>query len=147
MSIPRESPPSAPRRTRALPVAAFALLEKSVHDAWAAGSVPVWSPDVSGGRPLAPNPNAGFLYPVRPLLAPLPFPLAMRLYPVLHWVAAGAGMILLLTALGASRGAAVLGAATYVFSGPVSSEGYVTKFLRCGTLIPWTIWDLIVPAR
>jgi len=174
LSVPRESPPSASRRTRALPVAAFALLvltayadplflrrnfigrdlivynlpvEKSVHDAWAAGTVPVWSPDVSGGRPLAPNPNAGFLYPVRPLLAPLRFPLAMRLYPVLHWIAAGAGMILLLAALGASRGGAVLGAATYVFSGAVVSEVYFTNFLPGVTLVPWALWALIRPAR
>jgi hypothetical protein len=174
LSIPRESLPPAARRSRVLPVAAFALLvlaayadplflrrnfigrdllvynlpiEKSVHDAWAAGTVPVWSPDVSGGRPLAPNPNAGFLYPVRLLLAPARFPLAMRLYPVLHWIAAGAGMILLLTSLGASRGAAVLGASTYVFSGAVVSEVYFTNFLPGVTLVPWSLWALIRPGR
>ena len=28
--------------------------------------LPVWQPEISGGRPLLPNPNAGALYPVRP---------------------------------------------------------------------------------
>ena len=40
-------------------------MEKSIHDAYARGRLPIWSPYVSGGRPLVPNPNAGALYPVR----------------------------------------------------------------------------------
>src|SRR5207237_3102484 len=56
-------------------------MEKTIHDAYARGHLPVWSPDISGGRPLLPNPNAGALYPVRMLLAPLSFPLAMPLFP------------------------------------------------------------------
>ena len=68
-------------------------MEKTVHDAWARGEWPVWSSEVSGGRPLLPNPNAGATYPVRLLLAPLAFPLAFRIYPVLHWIAAGLGML------------------------------------------------------
>src|SRR5712692_5404746 len=52
--------------------------ESMVHDAYARGRLPVWAADVSGGRPLLPNPNAGALYPARWLLSPLPFPLAMR---------------------------------------------------------------------
>src|SRR5207237_8919551 len=56
-------------------------MEKTIHDAYARRHLPVWSPDISGGRPLLPNPNAGALYPVRMLLAPLSFPLAMPLFP------------------------------------------------------------------
>ena len=84
-------------------------LEKAVHDAWARGRVPVWWNEISGGRPLMPNPNAGVFYPVRPLLSLVPFPLAMRIYPVLHWVLAGWGMLLLLGAWKASRAAGVGG--------------------------------------
>ncbi|HEX7253261.1 MAG TPA: hypothetical protein VF376_10300, partial [Thermoanaerobaculia bacterium] len=69
-------------------------MEYAVHDAYARGRLPVWSAEISGGRPLAPNPNVGALYPVRMLFAPLPFPVAMRWFPVLHWVLAGIGMIL-----------------------------------------------------
>src|SRR6266513_5467166 len=67
--------------------------ESMVHDAYARGRLPVWAADISGGRPLLPNPNAGALYPARWLLSPLSFPLAMRVYPLLHWVLAGVGML------------------------------------------------------
>ena len=100
--------PSRPTRRRLLPGIAFALLvigayadplffrrnfagrdlavynlpmEKAVHDAYARGRLPVWLPEISGGRPLLPNPNAGSLYPVRPLLSALSFPMAMNF----HW--------------------------------------------------------------
>ena len=43
-------------------------MEKAVHDAYARNQMPVWMPEVSGGRPLLPNPNAGALYPVFGLL-------------------------------------------------------------------------------
>jgi len=92
-------------------------MEKMVHDAWARGRIPVWSADLSGGRPLFPNPNSGTLYPVRVALSRVPFPVAMRWFPVLQWILAGLGMLALLSALGASRAAAWVGAATYVFSG------------------------------
>ena len=38
-------------------------MEKVIHDAYAAGTLPVWNPWISGGRPLLPNPNSGALYP------------------------------------------------------------------------------------
>jgi hypothetical protein len=121
-------------------------LEKAVHDAYARGRLPVWNPNASGGRPLLPNPNAGAFYPMRPLLSLLPFPLAMRIYPVFHWAAAGVGMVLLLRALAVSGGAALVGASTYVFSGVVMSEVYFTNFQPGVTLLPWTLWALVRPS-
>ena len=122
-------------------------LEKAVHDAWSRGRLPVWFPDASGGRPLMPNPNSGVLYPVRPVLSLVPFPLAMRLFPVLHWAGAGVGMILLLGALGASSGGAFVGAATFAFSGVVVSELYYSNFQPGVTLLPWALWALLRPVR
>ncbi len=115
-------------------------MEKSIHDAWARGTLPVWTPEVSGGRPLAPNPNVGAFYPVRVLLSRVPFPLAMRVYPVLHWIAAGIGMLVLLAALGRSRGAAWIGAVTYAFSGVAVAEAFFPHILPGLTLLPWIIW-------
>lgn len=172
MRSPR--PPSGARVSRAIPALLFLLLvvaayadplftrrnfigrdlvpynlpfEKAVHDAWARGRLPVWFPEASGGRPLMPNPNSGVLYPVRPLLSGLPFPLAMRIYPVLHWAAAGFGMILLAGALGVSAAASFLAAVTYVFSGVVVSELYFSNFQPGVTLLPWALWALVRPAR
>ena len=117
-------------------------MEKSVHDAWSSGELPVWTPEISGGRPLAPNPNVGSFYPVRMLLSRIPFPAALRIFPVIHWVAAGIGMLLLLSALGLSRGGAWLGAVTYVFSGVSVSECFYTHIQPGMTLLPWILWQM-----
>jgi hypothetical protein len=115
-------------------------LEKSVHDAWARGRLPVWTPEVSGGRPLAPNPNAGALYPVRALLSTVRLPLAVRLFPVLHWAAAGIGVLLLCASLGRSRGAAWVAAVTYVFSGVSVAEAFFPHILPGMAFLPWIVW-------
>src|SRR5512141_1663343 len=80
-------------------------VEREMHDAYARGTLPVWTQHISGGRPLLPNPNLGALYPVRPLLAPLPFRAAFRIYPILHWILAGLGMLRLSRAIGMSPAA------------------------------------------
>ncbi|MEO8430180.1 MAG: hypothetical protein ABI592_01640 [Acidobacteriota bacterium] len=114
-------------------------MERAVHDAWSRGKIPVWSPGISGGRPLAPNPNAGALYPVRILLAPLPFPAAMRLFPVIHWLGAGIGMLLLLSALGASAAAGWIAAVAYVFSGVGVGMVFFPNLHPGTALIPWIV--------
>jgi hypothetical protein len=121
-------------------------LEKDVHDAWARGRWPVWSENISGGRPLFPNPNAGALHPVRPLLSRLPFPVAMRLFPPIHWALAGAGMLVLLRALAASVPAAWVGAATYAFSGVIVSEVFYLPNAPAAALHPWILWAVVRPA-
>ena len=115
-------------------------MEKNVHDAWARGQPPVFSPEVSGGRPLMPNPNAGALYPVRAVLSTLPFPVAMRIYPVLHWIAAGIGMLMLCLAIGRSVPAAWIGALTYAFSGVAVAEAFFPHIQPGMTLLPWILW-------
>ena len=161
------SAPAAPSRPRWLPLLGFAALvlalyadpllvrrsfggrdltaynlgmEKSVHDAWARGRIPVWQPEVSGGRPLVPNPNAGALYPVRAMLSPLPFPSAMRVYPVIHWIAAGIGILVLAASMGRSRAAAWIGAVTYAFSGVAVAEVFYPHIQPGMTLLPWIVW-------
>jgi hypothetical protein len=122
-------------------------MEKTIHDAYARGALPIWMPEVSGGRPLLPNPNAGALYPLRPLLSVVSFPAAMRLYPIVHWLAAGIGMILLVRTTGASRAAAWLGATTYVFSGVVVSEVFFPHIQPGMALLPWITWAVAHPWR
>lgn len=115
-------------------------MEKAMHDAYARLRLPLWMPEVSGGRPLLPNPNAGALYPVRPLLSVVPFPLAMRLFPVLHWIGAGIGVLVLLRSLGASAGASWIGAVTYVFSGVGVAEVFFPNLHPGMALLPWIVW-------
>ncbi|HKD12426.1 MAG TPA: hypothetical protein VKE50_10135 [Thermoanaerobaculia bacterium] len=115
-------------------------IEKAVHDAYARGRWPLWITEISGGRPLLANPNVGALYPLRALLALVPFPVAMRWLPVLHWLLAGAGIILLVRSLGGSPTASWLGAVTYVFSGVGVSEAYYTNHHPGVMLLPWIVW-------
>jgi len=120
-------------------------MEKAVHDAYGRGRLPVWMPEISGGRPLLPNPNIGALYPVRPLLALVPFPLAMRIFPVLHWALAGLGVLILLSRLGASRSGAWVGAVTYAFSGVAVSDVFFPHMLPGLALLPWIVWATARP--
>ena len=117
--------------------------ESVIHHAYARGRLPVWEADISGGRPLLPNPNAGALYPVRWLLSHVPFPLAMRIYPVLHWALAGLGMLALLRRLGASASAGWIAAVTYVFSGVSVSEFSYLHIQPGMTLLPWILCVLV----
>jgi hypothetical protein len=115
-------------------------IEKAVHEAYSHRRLPIWIPEISGGRPLAPNPNVGALYPIRPLLAQFSFPAAMRIFPILHWAIAGVGMILLLRSVRASPGAAWLAGVTYAFSGPAVSEVFYPNIQPGMTLLPWVVW-------
>lgn len=116
-------------------------IEKVVHDAWARGRLPVWVSEISGGRPLAANPNVGALYPVRAMVAGLPFPLAMSVYPVLHWSLAGLGAMCLARAMGLSLLASWVAAVTYAFSG-VGLTDYTYTNLQPGlALLPWVVWS------
>ncbi len=122
-------------------------LEHAVHDAWSRGRIPVWWESVSGGRPLGSNPNAGVFYPLRPALAILPLPLAVRIFPVFHWILGGLGMLGLLRAIGGSRGAAWVAAGAFAFSGVLVSEVFYSNFQPGANLLPWTLWALVRPAR
>ncbi len=115
-------------------------MEKSIHDAWARGKLPVWTPEISGGRPLAPNPNVGAFYPLRVLLSPVPFPLAARIFPLVHWIAAGLGMLALAASLGRSGAGAWIAAVTYVLSGVVVGEAFFSHIQAGMALLPWIVW-------
>jgi hypothetical protein len=120
-------------------------IEKSIHDAYARGRLPVWISEISGGRPLAANPNVGALYPVRILQVLLPYPLAMRTFPLIHWILAGWGMILLLRSLGTSPAGSFLGAVTYAFSAVSVGEVFFPNIQPGMALLPWTVWAVARP--
>ena len=113
-----------------------------MHDAWSRGKVPVWWDAISGGRPLLPNPNAGVFYPVRMALAGVAFPEAMRLFPIVHWILGGWGMLALMRVCGGSRAAAWVAAASFAFSGVLVSEVFYFNFLPGAALLPWSLWAL-----
>src|SRR5512142_1419265 len=115
----------------------FLPLESAVHRAWASGRLPLWFAEVSGGKPLLPNPNAGVFYPLRLLAAALPFAAGFKLYLVAHVFLAGWGAMRLARALGVSRGGELVAAATYALSGPFLSTVLFSNMLPGAALMPW----------
>jgi hypothetical protein len=117
-------------------------MEKAIHDAYARGHFPLWVEEISGGRPLLPNPNAGAMYPVRMLLALLPFPIAAKLFPILHWALAGLGALALARRLSVSRAGSWIAGVTYAFSGVVVSDVFFPHVLPGAAVMPWVVWVL-----
>jgi hypothetical protein len=117
----------------------FAPGEQVVHRAWAAGRLPLWWDEISGGKPLLPNPNAGALYPARVVGALLPFALYFKLYPIFHLALAGAGLFLLLRRWRRSPEAAFAGAVVYAFCGPAMSLIFAVDFIAGYALMPWIV--------
>jgi hypothetical protein len=118
----------------------FAAIEKAVHSAWAGGHLPVWWENVSGGRPLLPNPNAGVFYPLRVAGALLPFPLFFKLFPIVHVALAGLGMYLLVRRWGRSPEGAWVAAVSYAFCGAALSLIFFLDFLPGYALLPFMLW-------
>ena len=117
--------------------------EKAIHDAYTRGHFPLWVEEISGGRPLLPNPNAGALYPVRMLLALFPFPIAAKLFPILHWALAGLGTLALARRLSVSRAGSWIAGVTYAFSGVVVSDVFFPHVLPGAAVMPWVVWVLV----
>ncbi len=117
----------------------FLPIEKAVHDAWSAGHVPLLLPEVSFGRPLAANPNTGAFYPLRIAMAALPFPVAFKLFPVLHVWIAGIGAYLLARFLGISFSGAAIAGVGYALCGPTLGEIMYPDFLPGLAAVPFVI--------
>ena len=120
-------------------VAYFYPIEKSVHDQWRSGHVPLILPELSFGKPLAANPNAGVFYPLRIAMAAVAFPLAIKLFIVLHFWLAAVGAFLLARFLGASRSGAAIAALTFGLCGPVLSEASFPDFLPGVAAMPFLV--------
>ena len=115
-------------------------VEKMIHQAYARHRFPVWSSEIAGGRPLLANPNAGALYPLRPLLSVFRFPVAMRLFPTIHWFLAGLGIMALAQTLGWSSRGAWVAAVTYVLSGVAVGHVFFTNLQPGLMLLPWIVF-------
>jgi hypothetical protein len=104
-----------------------------------AGRLPLWNPYNASGEPWLANPQTGVFYPPAWLFLVLPFATAYMLYLLVHLVLLGWGGYLLFERR-ASRGAALLGAAALMFSGPVLSLLDVSNNLATFAWIPLALW-------
>jgi hypothetical protein len=110
-----------------------------------AGRLPLWNPYNASGEPWLANPQTGVFYPPAWLFLALPFPTAYMLYLLLHLVLLAWGAYLLF-ARNASAGAALVGAAALLFSGPVLSLLDVSNNLATFAWIPLVLWCALAGA-
>lgn len=104
-----------------------------------AGHLPYWNPYNAAGEPWLANPQTGVFYPPSWLFLALPFETAYMLFLLLHLILLGWGAYLLF-ARNASPGAAMIGAAALMFSGPVLSLLDVQNNLATLAWIPLALW-------
>jgi len=104
-----------------------------------AGRLPLWNPYNASGEPWMANPQTGVLYPPAWLFLVMPFATAYMLYLLIHLILLGWGAYLLFVRR-ASPGAALVGAAALMFSGPVLSLFDISTILATFAWIPIVLW-------
>ena len=104
-----------------------------------AGRLPLWNPYSASGEPWLANPQTGVFYPPAWIHVVLPFDTAYMLFLYFHLVLLAWGMYLLLQKFN-SRGAALVGAAAILFSGPVLSLLDVSNNLATLAWLPLVLW-------
>ena len=104
-----------------------------------AGRLPLWNPYSASGEPWLANPQTGIFYPPQWLHVVLPFATAYMLYLLFHTLLLGWGAYLFFSR-DASPGAALVGAAALMFSGPVLSLLDVSNNYATLAWIPLALW-------
>lgn len=117
----------------------FQPLRAFTADELKAGRLPLWNPYSASGEPWLANPQTGVFYPPAWLFLALPFETAYVLFLFLHLTILGWGAYLLF-ARRAPPGAAMVGAAALMFSGPVLSLLDVTNNFATFAWIPLVLW-------
>ncbi len=117
----------------------FQPLRAFTADELKAGRLPLWNPYSASGEPWLANPQTGVFYPPTWLFLVLPFETAYVLFLLLHLTILGWGAYLLF-ARRAPPGAAMVGAAALMFSGPVLSLLDVTNNFATLAWIPLVLW-------
>ena len=93
------------------------------NEAYRAGELPMWTPDIFMGAPLLANSQLGTYYPPNWLTAPFRAPNAIKISILMHSLLAGLGMIFLYrTVIGKQLLPALASAVIFAFGGYVGSH-------------------------
>jgi membrane protein YfhO len=104
-----------------------------------AGSLPLWNPYAAFGLPFFTNPSAQIFYPPTWLnLIMMPWTY-YTVYIVAHFAFSGAGLYALGRRVQLSRGASLVGAATWIASGPLTSLVSFWQHLAGACWWPWAL--------
>ncbi len=106
------------------------------------GQLPLWSPHLLSGAPLAANPLYSLYYPPSWLALFLPLPAGFNMLIILHLAWGGLGMLRLLRAEGLRTEAALFGALCFVAL-PKLYAHYGAGHLTLLYAVPWTPWLLL----
>ncbi|HEU4886863.1 MAG TPA: YfhO family protein [Thermoanaerobaculia bacterium] len=117
----------------------FQPLRAFTADELRAGRLPLWNPYSASGEPWLANPQTGVFYPPTWLFLVLPFETAYMSFLMLHLALLGWGAYLLF-ARRVPPGAAMVGAAALMFSGPVLSLLDVSNNFATFAWIPLVLW-------
>lgn len=104
--------------------------------------LPLWSPHLLGGAPLAANPLSSLFYPPAWLALILPLPAGFNLLVILHLAWGGLGMLRLLQAESLRKEAALFGGLCFVLL-PKLYAHYGAGHLTLLYAVPWTPWLLL----
>ena len=115
-------------------------MKKVTRDIILSGDFPSWNPYLSGGQPLAANPEFAVFYPPHWLLLLPDFDLAFRLHVVLHYLIAAVGMYVLLRSWRLRIESAMFGAFAYAFGGLLLSLSCLLPYLFCLAWVPWVLF-------
>jgi hypothetical protein len=105
-----------------------------------AGEVPLWNPLVGMGAPLLANYQSGLLYPPNWAMLLVEPAIAQTWLTMLHWMVAGAGMVLLCRRLGigaVGQGVAGLG---FALSGYLVARSSFQSINNSVAWLPWIVW-------
>lgn len=93
------------------------------NEAYRAGELPLWTPDIFMGAPLLANPQLGTFYPPNWLTAAFRTPTAIKISILLHSALAGIGMVFLYrTVISKSLLPALVAGGIFAFGGYVGSH-------------------------
>lgn len=111
-----------------------------VSHMWRQGHLPLWTPLLSSGAPLAANIQAAAWYPGTLLFGFLPAPVAYNLHVLLHLSLAGCAMYLLMRGYGCLPANAVLAGAVYQCSGYLMAYLSNLGMLSTVAWLPVLLW-------
>ncbi len=104
------------------------------------GDFPLWNPYLSGGMPLAANPNELILHPITLLFLLLPVGAAFSASVVLQYLLAGWGMYLWAREESLGQEAALFAATGFALSGPLVSCGSLQNLLASWAWVPLALF-------
>ena len=104
------------------------------------GDFPLWNPYLSGGLPLAANPNELILHPITLLFLLLPVGAAFSVSVILQYLLAGWGMYLWAREEGLGPEAGLFAAAGFALSGPLVSCGSLQNLLASWAWVPLALF-------